>query len=211
MNRHPSSVIADLRALMPSRPLENHEAEGVAERQAKRFLEIFEITDPGVDVGLIAELPRIRVRVAPSLPESGLTYWDRGVWVIGVNRDDSRTRRRFTLAHEFKHILDHPFIDRIYGDTSGKPSDKRAELLCDHFAACLLMPRPWVKRLWTQETQDVRVLAATFNVSPAAMSLRLQHLGLVEQHRRWRVSEESPVRHYFRDAPVQAMAISTAG
>ncbi len=36
--------------------------------------------------------------------------------MIGINRNDSQTRRRFTLAHEFKHILDHPFIDTIYSE-----------------------------------------------------------------------------------------------
>ena len=64
-----------------------------------------------MDVGLIGELPRVRVRVESTLADSGLTHWNGGTWVIGVNRNDSRTRRRFTLAHEFKHILDHPFID----------------------------------------------------------------------------------------------------
>ena len=55
--------------------------------------------------------------------------------------------------------------------------------MCDYFAACLLMPRPWVKRLWAQGAQDAAVLAATFNVSPAAMNRRLQDLGLVEPRR----------------------------
>ena len=48
------------------------------------------------------------------------------------------------------------------------------------------MPRPWVKRLWAQGVQDAAVLAATFNVSPAAMNRRLQDLGLVETRERWR-------------------------
>jgi Zn-dependent peptidase ImmA (M78 family) len=207
MNEHPASVIAVLRGLMPSRPLEDHEARGIAERQAMRFLEIFGITEPSVDVALISELPRIHVRVEPGLRDSGLSYWERGKWVIGVNRDDSQTRRRFTLAHEFKHILDHPFIDTLYADQRGKPSDVQAELMCDHFAACLLMPRPWVKQLWTQATQDAQILAATFNVSPAAMNLRLQNLGLVQPRKRWRTDGESPVRRYFREAPIQAKAI----
>jgi hypothetical protein len=38
MNTHPSNVIGRLRELMPSRPLADHEARGVAERQAIRFL-----------------------------------------------------------------------------------------------------------------------------------------------------------------------------
>ena len=38
MNKHPSSVIGSLRELMPARVLQDHEATGLAERQATRFL-----------------------------------------------------------------------------------------------------------------------------------------------------------------------------
>ena len=44
MNKHPSNVIGELRALMPARALEDHEARGIAERQAMRWLEIYEVT-----------------------------------------------------------------------------------------------------------------------------------------------------------------------
>jgi Zn-dependent peptidase ImmA (M78 family) len=77
--------------------------------------------------------------------------------------------------------------------------------MCDYFAACLLMPRPWVKRLWTSGAQDAGQLAATFNVSPAAMDRRLQDLGLVEARRRW---HRPAVRQYFRTAPALA-AVAT--
>jgi predicted transcriptional regulator len=206
MNEHPSSVIVALRRLMPARALQDQEARGVAERQASRFLEIFDITEPSVDVGLICELPRVRVRVEPTLVDSGLTHWHKGMWVIGVNRNDSQTRRRFTLAHEFKHILDHPVVDVIYGDERGQSDAKRAELMCDYFAACLLMPRLWVKRLWAQGMQEAAVLAATFNVSPAAMNVRLQELGLVEPRNRWH--RGGPARTYFRIAPAAAVRLA---
>jgi hypothetical protein len=205
MNEHPTNVIAGLRGLMPARALQEHEARGIAERQAMRFLELYGLRDPPVDVGLICELPRVQVRVIASLADSGLTHWERGTWVVGINRNDSQTRRRFTLGHEFKHILDHPHIDALYPDESGKPSSKRAELACDYFAACLLMPRPWVKRLWAQGVQDPGVLAATFNVSPAAMNLRLSDLGLVPLRGRW---HGEVARRYFRKAPAAAVILT---
>jgi Zn-dependent peptidase ImmA (M78 family) len=73
--------------------------------------------------------------------------------------------------------------------------------MCDVFAACLLMPRPWVKRLWAQGVQDLAVLAAVFNVSPAAMDRRLQELGLTEPRGRW---HNGIGRRYFRKAPTPA-------
>jgi Zn-dependent peptidase ImmA (M78 family) len=87
------------------------------------------------------------------------------------------------LAHEFKHILDHPFIGALYPVQSA--DTKQAEEICDYFAACLLMPRTRVKSLWSGGLQDVEGLAARFRVSPAAMSRRLQDLGLLDR----------PVRH----------------
>ncbi len=35
-----------------------------------------------------------------------MTTWDDGHWVIGINQGNSHARRRFTLGHELKHVLD---------------------------------------------------------------------------------------------------------
>src|SRR6185437_3254328 len=154
--------------------------------QAVKLLSILDQYEPPVNVGLIAELPRIEVRVVPNRDIGGLsgaTQWDRtkGRWLVAINRDDSKTRRRFTLAHEFKHVLDNRRTTVLYPKRLyGAQTEQVVEQMCDWFAACLLAPRPWVKRLWTQESQDPAVLAATFNISPAAMNIRLEQLGLVE-------------------------------
>jgi hypothetical protein len=130
-----------------------------------RLLVILEQREPPVSVGLIADLPRIEVRVVPNRDLaglSGMTQWlkPQSRWLIAVNRDDSQTRRRFTLGHEFKHILDNPFINVLYpkSEYAKLSAEDRAEQMCDYFAACLLMPRPWVKRLWAQGVQDAAVL-----------------------------------------------------
>ncbi len=106
MNTSPTAILRHLRELQPDRNLEDHEARSVAEKQAMRLLQILGQTGPAVDVSLIAELPRIEVRVEPKLVVSGFSQWNRGRWLLAVNRDDSLVRRRFTLAHELKHILD---------------------------------------------------------------------------------------------------------
>ena len=182
----PNSLLRNLRSIMPARALEAHEAQSVAERRALRLLALLDQHQPAVNVGAIAELPRIEVRVEPALPMSGFAQWSRGRWLIGINRDDAPVRRRFTLAHEFKHVLDHPFALRAYPDAKGRPSEKRAEAICDYFAACLLMPRPWVKQAWVSGIQDQRALAQLFGVSEAAMALRLRQLGLADERlSRW--------------------------
>lgn len=181
----PTGLLGSLRALMPPRALEPHEAAGIAERQALKLLGLLDQHQPAVNVAAIAELPRVEVRVEPKLPISGFSQWSRGRWLIGINQDDAPVRRRFTLAHEFKHVLDHPFIDRAYVDRRGRPSEARAEAICDYFAACLLMPRPWVKQAWVGGIQDQRALAQLFGVSEAAMALRLRQLGVTTERRRW--------------------------
>lgn len=184
IGRH--QIISAVRALMPRRALEDHEARSVAERQAQRLSELLDLTGPVIDLGLIASLPRLDVRTRAGLPVSGFSEWSRSRWVIAINEDDHSTRQRFTLAHELKHVFDNPYIEVLYPGIDGKPSGKRAEAVCDYFAACLLMPRPAVKALWGQRHQRVDDLATNFGVSRAAMGLRLHQLGLTSTRRRCR-------------------------
>jgi Zn-dependent peptidase ImmA (M78 family) len=206
MNGNPRTIIRQLREPVPTRRLEDHEGRYVAERQATKCLELFGLGGPPVDVGLIAELPRVEV-VAKTTQQigglSGFSEYSRGRWHIAVNSDDQPTRRRFTLAHEFKHVLDHPFVGVIYRDAQGKPSDERAERMCDYFAACLLMPRVWVKRAWGDGINDQRALAALFDVSPTAMAIRLEQLGLTAPRQRHRQTP-SQFQRYLRPGLVVA-------
>lgn len=202
------SIIRQLRALVPHRPLELHEARSIAERQATLLLELLRQHDSAVDVGLIADLPRIEVKVEPDLGLggiSGFSQWSRGRWLVVVNRDDSQTRRRFTLSHEFKHVIDHPFVKEIYNRAGAtqEEQDRTAEQICDYFAACLLMPRNWLKRAWASGIQSPVALAAKFNVSEAAMTIRLRELRIIESRTRHIKLQglSRPVHSYFRSAP----------
>ncbi|GLZ40936.1 ImmA/IrrE family metallo-endopeptidase [Actinokineospora sp. NBRC 105648] len=197
-----SNVVREVRSLTPAYPLADYQARGIAERQAAKLLELLDITVAPVDIGRIIELPRLNVMVCSSKQMgglSGLSEWHKGAWRIAINRDDSATRRRFTLAHELKHVLDHPFMRVLYTDRDGRTDPTYVENICDYFAACLLMPRAWVKEAWSTGTQDVDNLARRFRVSPAAMSRRLSDLGLVGPHPR-HFPDRSVVR-YFRAAP----------
>lgn len=81
-------------------------------------------------------------------------------------------------------MLDNPMIKVLYPSVGGISSEERAEQVADQFVACLLMPRPWLKRAWGSGIQDPRDLARLFDVSPAAMRVRLETTGLVQQE--WR-------------------------
>lgn len=175
------SMVAELRSLMPTRPLRFAEAQRIAELQAHRLLKLTTSTTAPVSESIVTELPRIDVKRVGSLIGSGATAWSRGMWRVRINGGEPITRQRFTLAHELKHILDAAHEDAIYGHLHKGPArDRHVEAICDHFAACLLMPKPLVKRVWGQGIQDLRGLAWRFEVSQQAMLIRLQVLGLVD-------------------------------
>ena len=195
-------VIAQLRDIVPIRPLTRTEAHYIAERQAMLLLKLLGITDGPVDERAIIELPRMEVVRRSPWPSSGATQWINGRWVVILNGSEPAVRQRFSLSHELKHIIDHRFVTIIYDRI---PADQRhafIESTCDYFAGCLLMPRPWVKRAWTTQTQRLDLLARRFHVSQAAMATRLSQIGLTEPTPRCaRPSRDLAVRAITKSAP----------
>lgn len=126
------------------------------------------------------------VRILPWKFENvdGLVVEQESGAVICFNSSQAETRKRFTLAHELGHyLLRH--ADAFYVDLGGELSpnatgehpgyDWRAERAANEFAANLLMPSWMVRRAFDQAS-NVKALASQFNVSPAAMSVRLTAL-----------------------------------
>lgn len=178
MNR---SIVEQLRDFVPIRPLTRAEALSIAERQAQRLLQLVGVTEAPIPHRIISDLPRIDVRHISPFPVSGATHWVGGQWAIVLNGAEPITRQRFSLAHELKHILDHPFIHVLYtGEQDPDDRHRWIEQVCDYFAGCLLMPRPLLKKAWTSGDQHLGRLADKFHVSRAAITTRLQQTGLVD-------------------------------
>ena len=177
MNR---GTLATLRDLVPIRGLTQGEALRIAELQADRFLKLAGVHEPPVPDSIILNIPKIRLKRMGFWPVSGATDWVKGTWVIVINGHEPPFRQRFTLAHEFKHILDSRFIEVIYPPVFGRTHRQRTEAVCDYFAGCLLMPRPWLKAAWCSGNQDIARLANQFQVSQAAMQTRLLQVGLID-------------------------------
>jgi Zn-dependent peptidase ImmA (M78 family) len=110
---------------------------------------------------------------------SGASDWDHGRrrWVITINGGQQATRQRFTLFHEYKHILDHgrPRMLDAEQRRYGRPA---SECIADYFAGCALMPRTLLKRAWAGGIQRLPDLAALFDVSERAIEVRLSQLNL---------------------------------
>jgi Zn-dependent peptidase ImmA (M78 family) len=175
-----TSTLATLRDAVPLRALSFVEALRSAELQASKFHTLAGLAGPPFPEEAIIELPRVHVARMIPAPTSGASKWHQGRWFILVSGADSIGRQRFSLAHEFKHVLDNHLGEVLYPAAFGMTSHERAEAVCDYFAACLLMPRLWLKRAWGSGVQDLRTLANLFQVSSAAMQVRLLQVGLVQ-------------------------------
>ena len=175
------SVLGQVRDLLPPRPVTSAEARWVLERQATRLLKLSGIEGPPVPVDEIAaSLPRLLVKRFDGLPTSGRTQWTAGRWVILVASDEPIVRQRFSLAHELAHVVLHPLADIALPNHNETTAEARLEAACEYFAACLLMPRPWMKQAYFHDRiQDVPSLARLFGVSWLAMRIRLEQLGFV--------------------------------
>ncbi len=162
------------------------------QRLARQFIQKHNLT-PTVDLDKAArsinvaiihvELPGDYTGV--SIPPHKLSplYDDIDQFVIGVNTRCSITHQRFTIAHEIGHIvLGHPqqsgpiffsTIENYYLD--GHPN----EIDANTFAAELLMPTMHIKRIVFESClRDVGSLCRLYQVSKAAMEIKLREIGL---------------------------------
>ncbi|MDF1598266.1 ImmA/IrrE family metallo-endopeptidase [Mesorhizobium sp. YIM 152430] len=139
-----------------------------------------------VDIYGMAQALKIRV-VEQDLPDtiSGkIEHWWRGDFMITVNSRHSRTRKRFTIAHEIAHYVLHRDLigedgitdNALYRDN--RIGDIR-ERQANRYAATLLMPKSLVRRAWNEGVNDHQAMAQAFDVSPAVAEIRLRELGSV--------------------------------
>jgi len=178
-------IIAELRALMPRRAMTWSEAYSVAERQAMRLLELMHVAEPPVPMFVVSSLAGISVDRRADWPISAMAIAHGRGWRIVVCSSEPRQRQRYSLAHELKHVLDDPFDEQLYGHLTPSKHKTRAEALCNHFAACLMMPRAWIKRDFCRGLQVPARLARRYFMSRSAVRRRLAELGLtpVRDHR----------------------------
>lgn len=167
----------------------------LARRKAKVLLRDAKIRLAPVPVEKLAGLCGAVIHYEPFDGQvSGmLQRFPNGVAVIGVNPSHPVTRQRFTIAHELGHLLLHK-EERLHVDEESpirfrneesSLATKDSEIEANQFAAELLMPANLlateIKNLTKnlEAEQAVLELAARFNVSEQAMTLRLTRLGVL--------------------------------
>jgi Zn-dependent peptidase ImmA (M78 family) len=177
-----------------------------AELVATSLLADLKIKKPPVDVEGVVDSLKIEVFYEPlgSDTSSVLIRNPDGSRYIGVNSFHSRTRQRFSLAHELGHALlhfdDEPSGEReavvdlplevMFRDGVASTGSDQLEIDANAFAAALLMPSVMVKAGFQEAVVEtprsapiaevIDRLAERFDVSPEAMRYRLVNLNLLD-------------------------------
>jgi Zn-dependent peptidase ImmA (M78 family) len=138
------------------------------------------INDNKVDIFSIVRKLGIEIReeILPSTTSGFLAYID-GSWVIGVNKNHSPRRKRFTIAHEFAHYCLHKdeknyFVDAVFFRDENPTS---IEYAANSFAAKLLMPEDFIIDSLKKGILSLVELADSFDVSILAVKSRIIALG----------------------------------
>lgn len=153
--------------------------------QERRYLLDFSSNFP-VKLGALASVLGVKIKVSRLASGiSGQITKETNGYVIRVNRNESRERQRFTIAHELAHYLLHRDIidnsaDGITDNVlyrSGAPEIKEFE--ANRLAAEIVMPQKLVKSLIEERfdgvvnENSIEQLAKIFEVSKSAMEIRL--------------------------------------
>jgi len=193
------ALITELCGIAPNRPLTYGESLQVGRVQAARLRRWAHADEPDINLMWLVEQRAVPVHLVPShrlREESGLTTdLVNGKLEVFINQGEPNVRQRFSLLHEFKHVLDWERRSVLHTKLgSGDENRKKGliEAIANDFAAHVLMPTGLMKREWFS-WRDVPTVANIFNVSAEAATRRLEKLGIL--------GDEKPMpRLYFRNA-----------
>lgn len=139
------------------------------------------IDGPPVPADLITRaddnLP-IEIRKVPLKAYHGAVWRLSDCWLVQLNSNDIPARQRFTLYHEIFHILAHCKATPVFKKATDSQEGSFNELLADHFAATILIPTEWVKKLWP-EVKDISRMAAIFDAPRSIVWFALKRLRLI--------------------------------
>lgn len=159
------------------------------EEKSLKILNEFDLLKYPINVNKLAKKLGVGVEASNFNDEvSGLFVIKDDKPFIAYNLNQSKKRRRFTIAHELGHYILHSkskslFIDKnksvMYRNSESSTGEILKEREANAFAAALLMPIPLIASEIKKLKGDdiVEELAKKFNVSTQAMSFRLSNLG----------------------------------
>lgn len=157
--------------------------------QAMSLLKMAKITDAPVDVEKIAKLLGFTI-IESDFPDnySGEIFIEDKVKSIGINKNHTKKRQRFSIAHELGHYLNaHQYFDedgKMLEDTEFDYNNPihRQEKEANMFASELLIPKEFLIKDLNTFGLDIDKLTEKYQVSEQAMWIRLTSLRLAEKY-----------------------------
>jgi Zn-dependent peptidase ImmA (M78 family) len=145
---------------------------------AQTLLDQYGLLEPPFDVMALAERMGVRVSLMPGYQWAGsvVSRLSPPQATITYRAEDKYERQRFTVAHEIGHLMLHP-VGEEFRDASFKGDIREAQ--ANGYAANLLMPERVVYRYARFHRMTLDDMADCFEVSHAAMKIRLAKLGLL--------------------------------
>lgn len=168
------ALLERLRALDRGHGTERRSALQGAEHQAALLLSTADVSGPPVTESVLMHVPAISVCRWKGLPRQAMLVPDGTRWQIVINAEDDEREQLFSALHEIKHLIDAPH----HPPGDGRAGTTPVEGVCEHFAACVLMPAVWLRRDWHDGQREVAALARRYRVSAEAMRDRLADLRL---------------------------------
>jgi Zn-dependent peptidase ImmA (M78 family) len=164
------------------------------QERVRQLLRDAKVANPPIPIERIARDAGAVLRYEPFEGDlSGLLFREGEQVIIGVNALHSKTRQRFTIAHELGHLIlhashglhvDRGFPTRARDSVSSQAVDAE-EIQANTFAAELLMPSDLLREDLQARVLDfendtlVPELADRYKVSTQAMTFRLVNLGII--------------------------------
>jgi len=128
-------------------------------------------------ISLVDEHRPIEIRQLPLKAYHGAIWRLSDRWIIQLKSNDTPARQRFTAFHEAFHILAHCRATPVFKKIGTKEGAFN-ELLADHFAGSILMPKEWAKEKWA-EVKDLDRMVEIFEIPKPIVWFGLKGMGLI--------------------------------
>jgi Zn-dependent peptidase ImmA (M78 family) len=164
----PTSILDQLRALIPERSVSYLAALDVAEAQARLLLNLTNVVSAPTPADIVLKQRTITV-IHDHAPTRGLTYWNGFTWITIINQREPYPRRRLTLFHEYAHIIWHGHEHKLFPEATRQAIEQAA----DHFARNCLIPTQLLQQQIARGVLHLGELAKRFEVTTTQIAIRL--------------------------------------
>lgn len=138
---------------------------------------------PPIDLPFVLDRYGITLKIGDFKDDSILGAYNRETQEIFLAEEVPYRIQTFTIAHELAHFFLHnDKKQEVFYRKNALDLDLQDELdekEANWFAACMLVPENFVRKVWENE-KDIEKLASLFIVSPAVMRWRLRSIGLID-------------------------------